>query len=728
MTAVESFLVSAVIVNFNAKEFLKGCLESLAKESTETSLEAIVIDNASSDGSEEALSHPPLPVAFVRNPKNIGLSRANNQGIRMARGRYLLFLNPDVELMPGALARLVRFMDDNPETGIVGPKLLNPDRSLQYSCREFYTLPTLLLRRSSLGRIPPGRSLVQRHLMTSWDHAAIREVDWLLGAFLLVRREAMESVGMMDERFFLYFEDVDWCFRMRKAGWKVIYDPEAEAIHHHYRHSAKKGFRQARDSHIGSLVKFISKYGGLIGRRYKALSVNGGKRLAHPTLASRSWSTLFGLLSLGADLILASGLFWMGYLGRLLLKPAIFPHYLTYFRLYWMTLAALVLSLFLSGFYRTASRLPIYHQIRLTLRGVLLSGVFILSLLFLIRGLIYSRLFLLLFWAVLLPAMMLERFWLYKFNLRALERGYGRKRTWIFGEDKAGQELYERFLETPELGCEVVGFLSERDQNVGNFGGLPVFPAVPQTLKPIVQREGIEQILVPGLNPMSIPRLRNLMAFALEHDMDLRLVHPRSDFLATQTRLFDVLGVSLVGKRSLLTRPLAQAWKRIFDLLIGFFLFVFLSPWMAGTYLLLRLRSVYKPVCKVSIVGKGERNTGVHRFFAPPEEREPFPSASLPGLWDVLTGRMSLVGPRAMRPEETSQLGEWERRRFKVAPGLTGLAQVRSPWAFSTEEKMLLDLYYIENWTPLWDIEILMETPAVVFLRFSRRLPSLQKI
>jgi hypothetical protein len=148
---------------------------------------------------------------------------------------------------------------------------------------------------------------------------------------------------------------------------------------------------------------------------------------------------------------------------------------------------------------------------------------------------------------------------------------------------------------------------------------------------------------------------------------------------------------------------------------------------MAGTYLLLSLKKINKPVCKIPIVGKGERNTGVHRFNAPPEWREPFPSAYLPGLWDVLTGRMSLVGPRAMTPEETTQLGEWGRRRFKVAPGLTGLAQVRSPWAFSNEEKMLLDLYYIENWTPLWDIEILMETPAVVFLRFPRELPSLQK-
>ncbi len=387
-----------------------------------------------------------------------------------------------------------------------------------------------------------------------------------------------------------------------------------------------------------------------------------------------------------------------------------------------------ILSLFLSGFYRNASRLPIYHQIRLTLRGVLLSGVFILSLLFLIRGLIYSRLFLLLFWAALLPAMTLERFWLYKLNLRALERGYGRKRTWIYGEDTKSQELYERFLETPELGCEVVGFLSEREQNRGgDYGGLPVFQAAPQDLKPIVQREGIEQILVPGLIPTSIPSLKNLMAFALEHDLDLRLVHPRSDFLATQTRLFDVLGVSLVGKRSPLTRPLAQAWKRTFDFLVGLFLFVFLSPWMAGTYLLLRLRGVSKPVGKVTIVGRGEEITGVHRFFSPSEQREPYPSASLPGLWDVLNGRMSLVGPRAMSPEEASRLGEWERRRFKAVPGLTGLAQVRSPWTFSAEERMLLDLYYIENWSPLWDIEILMETPAVVFLRFPRRLPSLKK-
>lgn len=727
MTPSDPPLVSAIIVNYNAKDFLKPCLESLAKESLNTGLEVIVIDNASSDGSEETLSHPPLPIAFVRNPKNVGLARANNQGLRMARGHYLLFLNPDVELLPGVLSRLVRFLDGHPEAGLVGPKLLNPDRSLQYSCREFYTLPTLLLRRSFLGRIPPGRSLVQRHLMASWDHSEVREVDWLLGAFLLVRRETVETVGMMDERFFLYFEDVDWCFRMRKAGWKVFYLPEAEAFHYHYRHSARKGFHQARDSHIGSLVKFISKYGGLIGRRSMILSANGQKRLVRPTLASRSWPTLFGLLSLGADLVLASGLFWLDYLSRLLLKPAVLPHYQTYFRLFWITLAALTLSLFLSGFYRNASRLPIYHQIRLTLRGVLLSGVGVLSLLFLIRGLIYSRFFLLLFWVSLLPFMMLERFWLYKINLRALGWGYGRKRTWIYGEDKAGQELYERFLEAPELGCEVVGFLSgKQGGGGGTYGGLPVFPASPQILKPIVQREGVEQILVPGLNPVSLPYLKDVMAFALENDMDLRLVHPRTDFLATQTRLFDVLGISLVGKRSPLTRPLAQACKKIADVLAGFFFLIVASPWIAGTYILLKLRGISRPIQKASFVGRGERETLVHWFVQEPSFGLGY-LAALPALWDVVTGTLSLVGPKALSPDEVSKLGDWERRRFKVAPGLTGLAQVRSPWTFSREERMLLDLYYIENWSPLWDIEILLETPAVVFLGFPYRIPKPDK-
>jgi GT2 family glycosyltransferase/lipopolysaccharide/colanic/teichoic acid biosynthesis glycosyltransferase len=722
MNPEEKPLVSAIIVNYNAKDFLKPCLESLARESSQMNLEVVVIDNASSDGSEKALSHPPLPIAFIRNTKNIGLARANNQGLRMTRGRYLLFLNPDVELLPGALSRLVRFLDGHPEAGMVGPKLLNPDRSLQYSCREFYTLPTLLLRRSFLGRIPPGRSLVQRHLMASWDHSEVREVDWLLGAFLLIRRETVETVGMMDERFFLYFEDVDWCFRMRKAGWKVYYLPEAEAIHYHYRHSARKGFRQARDSHIGSLVKFVSKYGGLIGRRSRILSADGQKRLAHPTLASRSWPVLFGLLSLAADLVLASGLFWLDYLSRFLLKPGVLPHYLTYFRLFWMTLAALALSLFLSGFYRNASRLPIYHQIRLTLRGALLSGVVVLSLLFLIRGLIYSRFFLLLFWAALLPFMILERYWLYKLNLRALGRGYGRKRTWIYGEDKAGQELYERFLEAPELGCEIVGFLSNKQgSGGGTYGGLPVFPTSPQILKPIVQREGVEQILVPGLNPVSLPYLKDVTAFALENDMDLRLVHPRTDFLATQTRLFDILGISLVSKRSPLTRPLAQACKRMADVLTGFSLLVMALPWFAGTYILLKLRGVSRPVQRVPIVGRGEREVLVHGFVRE-ASLELGHLAALPALWEVVTGTLSLVGPKALSQEEVLKLGDWERRRFKVAPGLTGLAQVRSSWAFSTEERMLLDLYYIENWSPLWDIEILLETPAVVFLRLPHRI------
>jgi len=708
--------VSAIIVNYNAKDFLPRCLASLAREALNVELEVIVIDNASSDGSEETLSHPPLPVTFVRNSKNIGLARANNQGIRMSRGRFLLFLNPDVELLPGSLGRLVQFIEDHPDTGIVGPKLLNPDCSLQYSCREFYTLPTLLLRRSFLGQIFPGRALVQRHLMASWDHASAREVDWLLGAFLMVRREAIESVGMMDERFFLYFEDVDWCFRMRRSGWKVNYLPTAEAIHHHYRHSARKEFRQARDTHIGSLIKFISKYGGLIGRRPQTHAPDGKAQPARSTLARRSWATIFGFLSLGADLILASGLFWLDYLSRLLLKPAVLPHYLTYMRLYWLTIAVLILNLFLSGYYRNASRLPIYHQIRFSLRGVLFSGFFVLAVLFLVRGLIYSRLFLIFFWIALIPTTMLERFLLYKINLRAMERGFSRRRTWIYGTDKTGQEFYERFLENPELGCEVVGFLNDQETlQEGKYGGLPVHQAKLVALRPLLQKEEVEQILIPGLDPKSNLYFQELISFSLENDIDLRLVHPRTDFLATQTKIFDVLGISLVGWRSPLMRPMAQVWKRCFDFTVGLLLLILLLPLITGIYLLLKLQRVPKPIPTTIILGRGEREAKVHNF-AQTNWLLRYHLTALPGLWDVLQGRISLVGPKPESPQGATQLCDWERRRFKVVPGLTGLAQVRSPWTFSTEERVLLDLYYIENWSPLWDIEILLETPAVVFL------------
>lgn len=229
-------LLSVVIVSWNVREDLRECLRSLFTSSLDpflspVPLEVIVIDNASSDGSALMVQREFPQVRLFVNPYNLGYTRANNQGIEVSQGKLLLLLNPDTIVCPGALGILVRWAENRPDVGIIGPKLLNPDGSLQLSARSFPDLGVGAFRNTFLERLFPMNPFVRRYLLTDWDHNEVREVDWVSGAAMLVRREVFERVGLLDEAFWAYCEDVDLCWRAWQRGFKVLYCPEAVIVH-----------------------------------------------------------------------------------------------------------------------------------------------------------------------------------------------------------------------------------------------------------------------------------------------------------------------------------------------------------------------------------------------------------------------------------------------------------------------------------------------------------------
>ncbi|MCS6859670.1 MAG: glycosyltransferase family 2 protein [Abditibacteriales bacterium] len=223
--------LSVCIVTWNARDDLRRCLQSLFAVKRNITYEVIVVDNASTDGSAQMVTDAFPQTRLIVNPTNIGFARANNQAIREAGGKYILLLNPDTIVHGDALERLVAWMEQHPDAGAVGPRLLNSDGSLQFSCRAFPTLGAGFFRQTPLGALFPRNRFVRQYLMTDWDHTVEREVDWLSGAALMVRREVLESVGLLDEGFYMYCEDVDWCYRMHQHGWKVYYVPHAVITH-----------------------------------------------------------------------------------------------------------------------------------------------------------------------------------------------------------------------------------------------------------------------------------------------------------------------------------------------------------------------------------------------------------------------------------------------------------------------------------------------------------------
>jgi GT2 family glycosyltransferase len=224
--------LSIIIVSWNAKAYLAECLQSLTRETSRHHSEIIVVDNASTDGSPELVRQHFPHVKLICNESNLGFARANNIGIRQSAGGYVFLLNSDVKVLEGCFGSMYAYMERHPKIGMLGPKILNPDGTLQRSCKGFPTLWNSFCRALSLDTVFPRSKLFGRRLMTYWPHDAICGVEALSGCFWMVRREALGRVGLLDEDFFMYAEDIDWCKRFHEAGWGVVFFPHARAIHY----------------------------------------------------------------------------------------------------------------------------------------------------------------------------------------------------------------------------------------------------------------------------------------------------------------------------------------------------------------------------------------------------------------------------------------------------------------------------------------------------------------
>ena len=258
--------LSIVIVNYKMWQLTRALVESLLKDLPK-STEIIVVDNNSGDDSVYLLRSDFPEITVIDNPENMGLAAGVNVALKKAKGSYYLVLNPDMVALPGSVQTLIDFMDANPLVGVAGGKLISPNGKLQYSCYRFYTVMTIIYRRTFLGKTARGKKMISNFLMKDFDHAEIKDVDWLMGACLMVRKKAMEKVGKMDEQFFLYFEDVDWCRRFWEKGWRVTYVPSAVFSHFHQRSSERNAIigiltnRPTRE-HIKSAFKYFWKFRG----------------------------------------------------------------------------------------------------------------------------------------------------------------------------------------------------------------------------------------------------------------------------------------------------------------------------------------------------------------------------------------------------------------------------------------------------------------------------------
>jgi GT2 family glycosyltransferase len=243
-------------------------LESIKTAQVSFDYEIIVVDSEVEDETQDMIREIflELQAKYISFEKNKGYSKLVNAGLVAARGQYVLVLNADMIMFKDSLQKMFDYMEKNPPVGLLGPQLLNFNETIQDSCFRHYRILTILCRRTFIGKLKFGQKELARFLMKDFDHKSVREVDWILGAALMIRRQALEQVGQMDERFFMYFEDTDWCRRFWSRGWQVVYYPDAKMYHYHGRVSKKTGglldlfVNKYAWIHITSAIKYFFKY------------------------------------------------------------------------------------------------------------------------------------------------------------------------------------------------------------------------------------------------------------------------------------------------------------------------------------------------------------------------------------------------------------------------------------------------------------------------------------
>ncbi|WP_366923787.1 glycosyltransferase family 2 protein [Metallumcola ferriviriculae] len=260
--------LTIIIVNYNVKNLLYQALKSIPRGISHISYEVQVVDNHSTDGSQEMVLRDFPEVDLIQNKENVGYAKANNQAIRKAKGKYILLLNPDTVILPGAIDKLMDYLSKHKQVGAIGPKIEMADGNLDKACKRGFPTPlNSLFKTVGLDKLFPNSRLFGSYNLTYLNNDMEHLIDCLVGACMLVRREVIEKVGMLDEQFFMYGEDIDWCYRIKDAGWYIVYYPEAKIIHYKRASSSKRKLKTTYEFHRAMVLYFKKHY----SERYNVL-------------------------------------------------------------------------------------------------------------------------------------------------------------------------------------------------------------------------------------------------------------------------------------------------------------------------------------------------------------------------------------------------------------------------------------------------------------------------
>ncbi|MCB9502247.1 MAG: glycosyltransferase [Deferribacteres bacterium] len=685
-------LISVIIVNYNVKEFVQQVLHSLQKSLTTIPSEIFVIDNASDDGSQKMVTDQFPQVQLIANKQNVGFSRANNQAIHIAKGKYVVLLNPDTITQEDTFSTLLQFMDSHEDAGMATCKVLNPDGSLQLACRRSYPTPWVAFTRLiGLSHFFPKSKLFGRYNLTFLPEDEMSEVEAISGSFMMVRRKALLDIGLLDEEFFLYGEDLDWCYRTIENGWKIYYVPTTQIIHFKGE-SSKQSRLDGMLIFYRAMALFVKKH---FRRRYLfityqilllAIWLRAGFSFLQNSIKALSVPFL-DLLLLQFSLVLALFFkfghldFWQDYV----------PVNVAYSSVW-------LLSLFFAGSYGKWK----FSSSRAGL--AVLGGFFINSALtYFFKDYAFSRAVLLLAgsvnfvciggWRLLLKLM-------HRFNMAPFHGTLGHtlleRPTLLVGDFSRGEKVLEKLRARIGSGYEIIGLVSVNSDDVGKeYKGVSVLTTI-ESMDETIHRRNIKEVIF-STQQISYDKILAAMTKSRSHKAHFKIIPSNLDVIIGKASIDQLSDAPLLDIDYKLASPTNKAKKRIFDFLLALLCLILGMPvfFVYSTFNRSRLAKVH-----LRISGSNDKKKIKVWYY----KNGRF-LAKWPLIWYVLKGQLSFVG-RELNESAT----EIESDLNVVKPGLTGLVQVGRHRKLSLEEKENYRLFYIMNYSILLDIEIIFKT------------------
>jgi len=689
--------LSVLVVSYNVRDFVKQCLLSLSRAHFDGRVETILVDNNSADGTVEMVRQRFPHVQVIQNSDNRGFAAAVNQGIAASKEETILLLNPDTIIEEQTLQVLANYLRDHPNVGCVGPKILNSNGSLQQACKRSFPRPWVALTHLlGLARLFPRNRLFGQYNLTYLDPDQTHAVDAVSGSCMCMPRRAIEEVGPMDEAFFLFGEDLDYCYRIHKAGYKVVYHPATQIVHYKGESIKTAPFDNLRVFYE-AMVTFSHKYdslsGGIITRTFIRLGITLKAWLAYIRSSLATFSSLI------IDALVIGAAFFAMICVRFLPDP----HFRTREML---VLYAPVVAVYVMLWLGIGALFQIYGRYVLSYSRALVASLVgflvIATLTYLYRDVAYSRVVLVsasALVAVLLPG------WRLVIHLRRATHKVGdsyraqrpsifSRRAVILGAGTEGRRIASLLMRRPDTGIDLLGFVEDDPSPAADDPEIQL-PWLGRTreLRDLAGKHRFQEVIVPG-ETFSNQQLMTILEQTRDLPLLFRIVPHEDEVMLGKANVEYIGDLPFVSVEATLYRRFHLLSKRLFDILAsGALLLVLLPAW---PFLLLfsglERRTIWAAdgeQKRVRMLRRG--GSGLRR---------------LPLLGAIFKGDLSFVGGEIVPTNEPDP-------RLLFKPGMTGLAQLgHSPgWRIDEPEvAMSYDHYYLQHQSLTFDVEIIMKT------------------